>query len=128
MSENVYWGICGVPCSRNLSDHEDLSSGEKFVDEDTIKWLCECGLILQRPTNKRAVVVPRPQSDEDIYFGVDYDENKKVLRKGERYFEIYRTEDSEYDSESDSESESETTYLPYVIPSHAACYEMPLHG
>lgn len=40
----------------------------------------------------------------------------------------YRTEDSECDSESDSESESETTYLPYVIPSHAACYEIPLHG
>lgn len=36
----------------------------------------------------RAVVIPRPQSDEDIYFGVDYDENKKVLRKGERYFEM----------------------------------------
>ncbi|EWZ86476.1 hypothetical protein BFJ63_vAg8792 [Fusarium oxysporum f. sp. narcissi] len=82
MSENVYCGICGVPCSGNPSDHEDLSSGEGFGDEDT------CKLILQRPANKRAVVIPRAQSDEDIYFGVDYDENKNVLRKGERYFEM----------------------------------------
>ncbi|WKT40132.1 hypothetical protein QSH57_001951 [Fusarium oxysporum f. sp. vasinfectum] len=73
MSENVYCGICGAPCSGNPSDHEDFSSGEEFVDEDTIKWLYECKLILQRPTNKGAIVILRAQSDEEIYFGVDYD-------------------------------------------------------